>query len=331
MIKLILASLFISTSVMAYVPTVESLLRHGSNPDVTANGVAITFVVKKIEAVAKEAPKGEESLLHESKAEDFYKMFFTKVSSEVSKVAQTRYANNTYNEASLMEKKYYPNFTAYTIKGTPEDSEKGIFMGMLRSMIFNDGAFLVNYLKTLGVPVKLNSEIINRQKVEYLAAYKQYLLAINKDRNARKTESNPLKPENLGEREKVDRVMNESMYVDQKQVKLSRENGEMAWLISAGPFEAVVSDKMREIQRIKYRSTSGEFEIICKDYWLANGTHALPKSILIKDPKGETFQIEITNLRHYLEKEVDLVNRLKNWDNLLKGKESNETKPPFLL
>jgi hypothetical protein len=45
-------------------------------------------------------------------------------------------------------------------------------------MIFNDGVFLINYLKTLNVPVKLNNEIINRQKVEYLASYKQYLIAV---------------------------------------------------------------------------------------------------------------------------------------------------------
>lgn len=331
MIKLILATLLLSSSVYAYIPTVESLFRHGSNPDVTANGVAITFVVKKIEAVAKETPKGEESLLNESKAEDFYKMFFTKMSSDVTKVAQTRYSNNTFSEASLVEKLYYPNFTAYTIKGSAEESEKGIFQGMLRSMIFNDGAFLVNYLKTLDVPVKLNADIINRQKVEYLAAYKQYLVAINKDRTARKTEVNPLKPDDAAQRERVDRVMNEPMYVDQKQVKLSRENAQMAWLITAGPFEAVISDKMREIRKIKYRSQIGDIEIICKDYWLANGTHALPRFILVKDYKGETYQIEITNLRHYLEKEVDLVNRLKKWDSLLKGKESNDPKPPFLL
>lgn len=331
MIKLIFALICLSSSAFAYVPTVESLFRHGSNPDVTANGVNVTFVVKKIEAVAKETPKGEESLLNESKAEDFYKMFFTKVSNDVMKVSQTRYENNTFSEASLSEKHYFPNFTAYTIKGSPEESEKGIFQGMLRSMIFNDGSFLVNYLKTLGVPVKLNSEIINRQKVEYLASYKQYLVGINKDRTTKKTATNPLKPDDAAQREKIDRVMNEPMYVDQKQVKLSRENGEMAWLITAGPFEAVVSYKMREIRKIKFKSQMGEFEIICKDYWLANGTHALPKTILVKDYKGETFQVEILNLRHYLEKEVDLVNRLKKWDSLLKGKESNDPKPPFLL
>lgn len=330
MIKLIFVLICLSSSAFAYVPTVESLFRHGSNPDVTANGVSLTFTVKKIEAVAKEAPKNEETLLNESKAEDFYKLFFTK-NHDVMKVAQTRYDNNTFSEASLLEKHYYPNFSPYTIKGSSEESEKGIFQGMLRSMLFNDGVFLVNYLKSLGVPVKLNGEIINRQKVEYLASYKQYLITINKDRTARKTATNPLKPDDAAQRERVDRVMNEPMYVDQKQVKLSRENGEMAWLVTAGPFEAVISYKMREIRKIKYKSQLGEFEINCKDYWLANGTHAMPRFILVKDYKGETFQVEITNLRHYLEKEVDLVNRLKKWDSLLKGKESNDPKPPFLL
>lgn len=330
MMKMFLALLIVSTSSFAYVPTVESLFRHGSNPDVTANGVSLTFVVKKMEAGAK-SQSSDSGLVMETKAEDYYKLFFTKVSNDVMKVAQTRYANNTFSEASLLEKVYYPNFSAYTIKGSPEESEKGLFHSMLRSMIFNDGHFLVNYLKSLGVPVKLNSEIINRQKVEYLANYKQYLVTINRDRNARKTEVNPLKPEDAAARDKADTVMNEPMYVDQKQVKLSRENGEMAWLVTAGQFDAVVSYKDREIMKFKLRSQLGEYEMTSKDNWLANGTHSLPRYILIKDYKGETYQIEILNLRHYLEKEVDLVNRLKKWDSLLKGKESTEAKPPFVL
>jgi hypothetical protein len=41
--------------------------------------------------------------------------------------------------------------------------------------------------------------------------------------------------------------------------------------------------------------------------------------------------VEILNLRHYLEKESDIVSRLKKWDSLLKGKESLEPKPSFVL
>lgn len=331
MIKRFIALFLLSANCFAYIPTAESLFRHGSNPDVTANGVSITFSIKKIDTVAKAEGKTDVSLLHETKSDDYFKMFYTKIGQDVWKIAQTRYENPSFNESSLLEKKYFPNFTSYTMKGTAEEAEKGIFQGMLISMIFNDGTFLINYLKSLGIPVKLNSEIINRQKVTYLASYKQYLFAINKDRTNRKTEINPLKPEDLATREKVDLAMNEPMYVDQKQVKLSRENGDISWLLNAEPFEAVISYKDKEIQRIKYKTQLGDYEIICKDYWLANGTHSLPRHIIVKDFKGEMLQVEILNLRHYLEKESDIISRLKKWDSILKGKESSEPKPPFVL
>jgi len=331
MIKSLLIVFFLISNAFAYVPTVESLFRHGSNPDITANGISLSFVVKKVEAFAKADGKSDESLLKETKAKDYYKLFYTNISSDVFKVAQTRYDSSLFSEGSILEKKYYPNFTAYTIKGSAEESEKGLFQGMLISMLFNNGAFLVNYLKSMEVPVKLNNEILNRQKVTSLASYKQYLVTINKDRNNKKNQVNPLRPDDSAAREKIDMIMNEPMYIDQKEVKLSRENGEISWLITAGAFEAVVSYKEREIKRIKYKSQLGDYEIICKDYWLANGTHALPRYMLVKDYKGEMFQVEILNLRHYLEKESDLINRLKKWDELLKGKESLEPKPPFLL
>jgi len=329
--KISIILVFISFQARAYIPTVESLFRHGPNPDVNANGVAVTLVVKKMEPTGSTQNTGESGLLTETKSEDFYKIFFTRINSETMRVAQSRYENASFNEASLIGKIYFPNFSAYTIKPSIEESEKGIFHAMLRSLVFNDGAFLVNYLKSMNVPVKLNSEIINREKVEHLAAYKQYLVAINKDRNLRKTEKNPLKPDDPDTREKIDLVMNSPMYVDQGQVRLSREDGDISWLISADPFEAVVSYKEREIRKIKFKSQLGDYEIICKDYWLANGTHSMPRFIIVKDYKGESFQVEVLNLRQYLEKETDLINRLKKWDTLLKGKESQVPRPAFLL
>lgn len=331
MIKYLFFSFSLVSSAFAYVPTVESLFRHGSNPEVTANGISVTFSVKRIQAGPKETVSAESQLLVETKDNDYYKLFFSKLNNDVMKVAQTRYANNSFSESSLQEKIYFSNFTHHTFKNNPEEAEKGIFLGILKSMVFNDGTFLINYLKTLGVPVKANAEIINREKIDYLASYKRYLISIGKNRSAKKTEINPLRPEDASAREKAERVMTDPMYVDLRQVSLSRQDGQMAWLASAGAFESVVSYKERDIQRVKYKSALGDFEIVCKDYWLANGTHSLPRYILVKDFKGENFQIEITNLRHYLEKEEDIVKRLKKWDELLRGKESLEPKPPFLL
>lgn len=315
----VLALLFFVTSVHAYVPTVESLFRHGSNPDISANGISLTFVVKKV-------LPGEK--VSETVSDEYYKVFFTK-SGDHLKVAQTKYSNSTYSESSLLHKVYYPNFSAYTIK--PEAAEKGVFFALLDSLTYNNGAHMVNYLKTLGVPVRLNSELINREKIEFLADYKRYLVTVSKDRNARKTEVNPLQPEDAGARDRANSIMAESMYTDTKQVKLSKDEGQVAWVMNAGAFEGVASYKERDIQRIRYKSAAGDFEVICKDYWLANGTHAFPRYMLIKTFNGQQYQVEITNLRHYIEKEDDLVKRLKNWDQALKGKDSAEVRPEFLL
>jgi hypothetical protein len=330
MMKFFALFLIVSTA-HAYVPTVESLFRHGSNPDIVANGMVVTMVVKKIQPGEKvNESVNNASLLKDEKAEDFFKIFFTKTGDHL-KVAQTRYNAATFSEASLEHKIYYPNFNAFTMKPSIEQAEKGIFLGLLDSLMLNNGSHLVNYLKSLGVPVKLNNEIINREKVEFLADYKRYLITVSKDRNARKTEVNPMRPDDASARQRADEIMGEPMYVDSKQVRISKDEGVIAWVVNAGPFEAVVSYKERDIQRIKYKSAAGDFEIICKDYWLANGSHALPRFMLIKTFSGVNYQVEITNLRHYLEKEDDLIKRLKNWDQVLKGRESSEPRPEFLL
>ena len=322
--------LLLSTSVQAYVPTVESLFRHGSNPDISANGIALTMTVKKIHPGEKSTSVNDASLLQDEKEVDFYKIFFTRFA-ESLKLAQARYNSASFSEGSLQHKIYLGNYSPFSIKPSIEGAEKGIFIGVIQALAFNNGSLLLNYLKSLDIPVKLNNEIINREKIEFLADYKRYLILTGKDRNAKKTEENPLHPSDPNARERAQSIMSESMYTDQKQVKLTKENGAAAWLVTAGAFEAIFSFKERDLLSLRYKSQAGEFELICKDYWLANGAHSLPRFILVKTFTGEQYQVEVTNLRHYLEREEDMVKRLKNWDQILKGKESTESRPEFLL
>lgn len=314
----------VSFSAMAYVPTVESLFRHGSNPEVTSNAVAFNMIVKRVQG--KEA-----SPLKSDREMDYYKIYLAKNGHDSLKVSQARYKNDGFTDSGLEHKSYYSNISPYTFKPGPDQLEKGLFFALIHSVAMNNGSHVVNYLKTLDVPVKLNNEIINREKIAYLTNYKQYLASINKDREARKNAVNPLRPEDASSRDKVDSVMNESMYTDTNQVRLWREEGEMSWVVSAGNFESVHSFHHRDVQKFKYKSAAGDFEVICKEYWLANGTHSFPRYMFVKTLSGDMFQIEFTNLRHYSEKEADLVKRLGNWDKILKGKASNDPRPEFLL
>ena len=330
MIKYLFLFCLFSQSLLAYVPTVESLFRNSSNPDITTNGVSIALKVKKVLSPQK-SPDLNVTALEEGGEEQFYRLFFTKVNQDSFKLAQARYSDGSYSETSFLNKIYYPNFSAYTIKAGAEEAERGLFFSAMRSILFNNGSFMVNYLKAIGVPVRLNNEIINREKVELLASYKSYLYAINKDRTSKRSLANPLKPEDSATREKVESILNGPMYVDLKQVSLSKHEGEMAWLISAGNFESVISYAEREIQKIRFKSQLGEFEMQFKQFSKSNGTHNLPRYVLFKDYKGEFYQVEFSDLRHYSEKEDDLIKRLKKWDSIAKPKQEINPRPPFLL
>jgi len=323
--------LLITTSAYGYIPTVESLLRHGSNPDVNVNGISLTLTVKNIQPnESSTSSNNDTSLLKDERDQDFYKIFFTKTEDGL-KVVQTRYSNSSFSESSLEHKTYIPNLNPFTLKSSVESAEKGVFFGLLKSLAFNNGSHLINYLKSLGVPVKLNNEIINREKVEFLAEYKRYLVLINNDRNAKKTEVNPLYPTDPAARDRVNAIMASPMYTDTNQVKLSKEDGQMVWVVEAGAFNTVVTHSSREIQSMSYKSIAGEFEIHCKDYWLVDGSHSIPRYIMVKTFNGQKYQVEITGARYYQDREEDLQKRLRNWDRLLIGKEAYKLRPEFLL
>src|SRR5690606_22037683 len=111
------------------------------------------------------------------------------------------------------------------------------------------------------------------------------------------------------------------MYVDTKQVSLTSDGGRMYWMLNAGAFDAVIGYEKRHPQRLRYRAGSGELEITCHDYWLANGTHYLPKYMLVKSLSGETYRVDIGSLRHFNEKEDEMVKRLQKWDQIIRGRE----------
>lgn len=320
MIKFLFFLIFMMSSAVAYVPTVESLFRHGSNADISANGISLTMSLKKTDSDGK-------VLMDEN---DFYKIFFTRTT-EGMRLSQTRYTNASFSETSLVNKAYISNYSGFSIPSNIESAEKGIFIGVLHAITHNNGVHLMNYLKNLGVPLKFNNEIINREKIEFLAGYKRYLAIIARDRSAKKTEVNPMQPSDPAARERAQIIMAESMYTDTKQVKLTQEDGNISWKIEAESFEAIFSNSERDLLKLKYKSALGEYEISFRDYWRANGIHTIPRYIDVKTFDGQRYQLEIMALRHFDDRDEDVQKRLRNWDQILKNRESSNPRPEFML
>ncbi len=120
MIRFLLLSLLVTTQALAYVPTIESLFRHGSNADVSSNGVSFTLSLKKI--IPGEV--GKPAVATEEKVDDYFRIFLNKTSGDNLKVAQARYTDKTFSESSLTHKIYFSTFSPYTLKPSVEQMEK---------------------------------------------------------------------------------------------------------------------------------------------------------------------------------------------------------------
>ena len=305
---------FFITSAQAYTPTIESLFRHGSNPEVTTNALSLSFSVKDL--------SNPENV-------QFYKIFFSVFDEKTLKVSQTAYNQDSFSEGSLLGKVYHSQLVPINFKA--QNLEKGLFYSLLHSILLNDGDFLVNYLKLAGAPVKLNSELLNDEKIALMRDYKNYLIAINNDRSLKKTLQSPLRPESEQGQERANRILKEPMYLDTNQVTLSSYEGKPAWLVEAGGFQSYVSYDDRRPLKVRYKNSTGEVEIQCLDYWRPDAAHAVPKKMIIKTAKSEMYQVETLSLRYFNEKEDDLVKRLRHWDEILRTPKELPLRPDFLF
>ena len=303
--KLMIFALLFSQLALAYTPTVESVFRHGSNPEITTNAVSIAMKVTP---------------LAEPDSGKFYKIFFSVFDGSTLKASQTTYSDNSFAENTLLHKFYLSHLTPMSLKN--QSSDKGLFYSLMHSILLNDGQFIVDFLKMSGVPVKHNRELLNGEKIALMKDYKNYLVAINNDRSLKKTMVSP-----LGSGDGSDKPM----YLDTNQVKLSSFEGKPAWHISAGDFQADVSYEERRPLKVKLKTPQGEIDIQCLDYWKPDGSHAIPKKMIVKTSKGESFQVETLSLRHYSEKEDDLVKRVRHWDEILRNRKDQPERADFLF
>jgi hypothetical protein len=315
--QLIYFIFFLSLDAFSYVPTVESLFRHGGNPDVTSSSVVLNFKVTKVAGGSEESDET-----------GYFKIVISKYR-EILKITQAQFENDSFLDNSIIDQSYLSSFSPFSLKGETGQIEKGIFWGLLESIYFNEGKNLLNFLQTLGVQVKLNDEILNKEKVNYLVEYKKYLVTSKK--NGKSNEGNPLRPNDPQERLKVEKIMSESMYSDFQQVQLLKNGEDLFWGVEANNFQAIVSYSKRHPMKLSYKATNQEVEFSMLDYYPADGIHYSPREITIKNLSGVTYKINVLKVRYFSEKEDEVAKRVQKWESFSKGKKSNYSKPSFLI
>lgn len=322
MIK-ILVLLSISFSVFAYVPTVESLFRNGSNPDLTQNAAVVTLKITPVNPLAE---KGEQA----QGQSVWVKLVYHLGGGGRIKLSQLTYRTSALTDSTADSKVFFSEMSPNSFDQSVEMTERGLFYSIMNSLVVNDGAFMTQFLKTRGINVALNYELLNQEKKHLLERHKAWLI---KTKGGRQTEGDdsPLTPASALEREKVNQIMALPMYASGGQIGLVRFEGEAAWNIKADAFEAWVGDSNRDIKQVNYKTSAGESEFVAKDYIKYNGTTPLPRLITFKNSKDLHFNIEPIGIRYFNESGQDLVNRLKRYEKDVKAPRDPVTKPYFLF
>lgn len=303
----------------AYVPTVEALFRHGANPDVTTNGLVLSASISGYNPYAEKTEAAAKQL--------WVKWIYNVTPQGKLRLTQLLYSAAAMTEASLLDKVYIGDLTPRSF--TANAAERGAFISLLNSQLINDGSFMVDFLQQMGIHVKLNSEIVNQEKVSLLHRHRLWLKNSRGGRAA--SEESPLAPSAPAERERVSKVMGSPMFLDTQQVSLTRFHGEPAWHISADGFEAYVDDAQREVRQLTLRRPGGDVEIVCRDAMLLNGTHRMPRQYIVKNGQDQYFQVNVLSLRHFSEGPNDFLTRLRRYDQLLGHKQEAIEKPGFLF
>ncbi len=326
MIKLaqLLFILLISLPTLAYVPSVESIFRHGNNPEVTSNAL---MLAAKVTAVNPFLEKNEQQ-----QGESMWVKWVYNVTPQGKlKLTQLIYRSAAMTEASLIDKAFISELIPQIFVGdSPEKTERGLLLSLFNSMLINDGSFMVEFLKNRGEPVKLNAEIINQEKKLLLSRYRAWLIR-TKGGRADGSEESPMVPLNAVEKEKVESILSSPMYEQSPHISLSRYQGAPAWQIKTENFEGWVSDENRYIRQLSLKAGAYETEIQCRDHILYNGTHSLPRQILIKSQQDLYWQLDVITLKHFSETSTDLLARLRRYDQILQQNRVQIARPAFLF
>ena len=312
-----------STYAHSYYPTVESLFRNGSNPEITQNAVVLNLKITPVNPLAE---KGEEA----QGSSTWVKLIYHVGNGGRVKLSQLVYKSKNMTDSQAYNKIFISEFSPNVFENSPEMGDRGLFYSLLNSLLLNDGYYMTQFLKSRGVNVSSNSELLNQEKKQLLDKHKSWLIRTKGGRQDEGEES-PLSPITSLEKERVSQIMSQPMYASTGQVDLVRFDSEASWNIKSETFEAWISDANREIKQLNLRYSTGETVITARDYIKFNGVNPIPRLIVLKNSKDQYYYIEPILLRYFNESGQELVNRLKRYEKDVKQPSEPLVKPYFIF
>lgn len=329
---------FLSSSLVAAVPMVESLFKNPSNADIKGSTVVIKMKLNELLENNVEGALGDVS--EEKKVHNLYvKIIFFIEENKISAL-QTTYPNkemkrkdltSLYYEANLLDRMNYFNKFRTSI-----NDEKWLFYSVLSSLGLNSSQGIVLFLENKTHRFIKNENLVNKEKKKLLEKYTEYLGMIKEDKSLAQVLPDPINPEDPEKLTKVKALLAQPFYRPAADVKLIYQNKRYFWHVNLDEVQAYFTNNKKQLSHFLYHTDSKQLELKFFDYILYNGIHELPKTMTYKIFNNKEYIIEMLGLRHFTEPIKTYRRRVENYRKIFSKKkkvdqENSLALPSFLL
>ncbi len=318
-----------STVLLAYSPSLDSLLRNGNNADIGNNTVQANLVISEIDASTKEEVRDEMGILYKHSI----KLLIVNEGELQPTLTQINYKGGIFANDALVG---YTNTRMTDLKIFSEENENidaELFYSLLGMVMNNDSKLLLKMFKKINSNIKKNEDLVNTDKFVLLNNYKNYLIAIKAEEVKEETELvNPLKPTTDEEKEKVKVLKSQSFLKHDPAVKRVKVEDEFFWIVDDKNIY-LKFDRNHHLREMKMTTELGEIELLLGKFVVYSAQLQFPEFIILKDLAGKVYKITASKLTMFSDTSESHSKRLQRYNKLSIQNKITEPqiKPSFVL
>lgn len=307
----------LSNTLFAYTPSLESLLRNGSNIDIGKNTVYANLIIRQLDPEnGKTIVEGEEV------RKEVIKILIFNEYENYPKLCQVNYKGGVLNNNSLLN---WNQLEISALNGrfaNVENSSAELFYGVMTYLLNNESKVLFNFLKKYGNNVNDNSSLVNKEKLRLLSSYKFFVSKVGDEESSEL--KNPLNPENDELKERVEEIMARPFLDKDSIVKRVRENDQFYWVVNDSHFH-LKFDNEHQIRNLKVQTNIGEYKMVFGAYSEFGAGLKFPEFIWFYDVNGNKYEVKASKYTMFQDSDTAHRNRLKRYT---KHMEENKLDPP---
>lgn len=285
---LIILTALISIPAYSYSPTLESLLRNGNNGDIEDKTVFATMSITQLDTSTAEN-EGATNVIKESSI----KLLIKNLNESSPELLELIYADSSYSSKTLASFKRYPFNNIHQLERSNERIEKKLFYALMGSLLQNDGTLMLQLLKSLDIPIKYNSELINQNKSSLLYSYRNYL---RKVKEGEQDDRNPFKSDDQVTQENINKILSENFLKKDEMIQREKVNNELFWLMRSNDVLMRFNSDHR-MKFVRINSTLGSVEATMGKFISFQSGLEFPELILLRDLEGNLYEIKMNSLR----------------------------------